>query len=317
MSERKYTYDVAFSFLNDDLGLAQQLDQHLQDTMKTFVYANRQEELIGTDGADRFTQIFGQQARTVVVLYREMWGKTRWTRVEERAIKDRAFEEGCDFLSVFPLDDPPGKPVWLPKTRLWGDIRQTGVRGAAAVIEARVRSAGGEVRPQSPGEQASRISEQIGFAKRRNEFLNSEIGVKLANAAADALRAKTQELAESITGTEEAMTIEYRQHNPRIWEVFSYGWHLRFLWQSTCVNSLREAFLEVVLSRDPNPFSQQPALQPWRGRFSFDLCPTGDPLWRDEDPDPGWHTCEKLADYLFRKFLDNFGPDRIRAEAPT
>ena len=316
MSEGEFRYDVAFSFLHEDLGLVQQVNDELRDRMKTFVYANRQAELIGADGVERFSEVFGREARTAVVFWREMWGKTPWTRVEEQAIKERGMEEGYQFLTVFPLDDPPGKPVWLPNTRLWGDIRQTGVRGAATVIEARVRSAGGDVRPQSAAQEASCISERIAFAKRRSEFLNSYEGVAEAKAAVDTLRAKTRELAQSITATEEAITIEFRQGNGPLWEVFSYGWHLHFLWESTCLNSLRDASLRVRLYKDQNDMLFQPVSQVWTGFFRFDLFPCGDPLWTDEEHDPHWYTSEKLAEFLFKKFLHYFGPDRIRVEAP-
>ena len=66
-----YKYDVAFSFLAQDEQLASQLNDHLQDRAKTFLYSKRQERLAGTDGEETFNSVCGEHARVVVVLYRE------------------------------------------------------------------------------------------------------------------------------------------------------------------------------------------------------------------------------------------------------
>jgi hypothetical protein len=66
-----YKYNVAFSFLAQDEQLASQLNDHLQDRAKTFLYSKRQERLAGTDGEETFNSVFGEHARVVVVLYRE------------------------------------------------------------------------------------------------------------------------------------------------------------------------------------------------------------------------------------------------------
>ena len=54
-----FKYDVAFSFLTRDEGLALQLNDLLQDRIKTFVYSERQKELAGTDGEVQKRKIFG------------------------------------------------------------------------------------------------------------------------------------------------------------------------------------------------------------------------------------------------------------------
>ena len=74
-----YKYDVAFSFLQRDEPLALQLNDLLQDRVKTFIYPERQKELAGTDGEETFGKVFGEEARLAVVLYRSEWGETKWT----------------------------------------------------------------------------------------------------------------------------------------------------------------------------------------------------------------------------------------------
>jgi hypothetical protein len=36
---------------------------------------------------DQFSKVFGEESRVVAILYREQWGQTKWTRIEETAIK--------------------------------------------------------------------------------------------------------------------------------------------------------------------------------------------------------------------------------------
>ena len=43
-------YDVAFSFLSQDEEVARQLHEELQGRVEVFYYAERQTELVGTDG---------------------------------------------------------------------------------------------------------------------------------------------------------------------------------------------------------------------------------------------------------------------------
>lgn len=109
--------DVAFSFNALDEGLATQLNDLLSDRMKTFIYSERQRDIAGKDGQEKFSDIYGKAARLVVVLFRPEWGETPWTRVEQGAIRQRAFDEGWDFTTFIPTVQKPTMPKWLPKTR--------------------------------------------------------------------------------------------------------------------------------------------------------------------------------------------------------
>src|SRR5437870_578606 len=100
---RQYEYDVAFSFLKDDEPTAAYLADLLAERYKSFVYSKKQEEVVGTDGQETFNAVFGERARAVVVLYRDGWGATPWTRIEQTAIQNRAMREGWDFLLFVKL----------------------------------------------------------------------------------------------------------------------------------------------------------------------------------------------------------------------
>ena len=64
--EEKWKYAIAFSFLQQDEGLATQLNDLLQDRFRTFLYSKAQERLAGADGQQIFTDVFGSETRTVV-----------------------------------------------------------------------------------------------------------------------------------------------------------------------------------------------------------------------------------------------------------
>ena len=130
-----FRYDIAFSFMKEDEGLATQINDRLQDRYRTFLYSKAQEQLGGTDGEKTFNDVFGNQALSVAVLLRAGWGKTPWTRIEETAIRNRAFNEGYDFTTF--IVTVPGTPIpdWLPKARIWYNIERFGLDGAAAVLE--------------------------------------------------------------------------------------------------------------------------------------------------------------------------------------
>ena len=99
----EYKYDVAISFVKEDEALAEQLNNKLKETLTTFLYSERQKEIAGRDGEKAFNEVFFQQSRIVVVLYRDSWGKTPWTRMEETAIRNRAFDDGYDFTTFIPV----------------------------------------------------------------------------------------------------------------------------------------------------------------------------------------------------------------------
>jgi hypothetical protein len=134
----EYKYDVAFSFLAKDEALATELNDLLADRLRTFLYSKKQGEIAGTDGEETFNDVFRQEARMVVVLYRSNWGQTPGTRIEETAIRNRAYNEGYDFVKFVVLDESGSVPQWLPKTQIWIGLKRWGIPGAASVIEARV-----------------------------------------------------------------------------------------------------------------------------------------------------------------------------------
>ena len=184
--EERFKYDVGFSFLAEDEGLALRLAELLTDRFRTFVFSQRQKELAGRDGEQAFADVFAEESRTVVVLYRQRWGTTTWTRIEETAIRGRAYDEGYAFALFVPLDAKPTVPVWLPKTRLWYGLERYGDAGLLAVIERLVEEKGGARSEETLKMRADRLARELRIADARKQFIggyNHADGAKATAAA--------------------------------------------------------------------------------------------------------------------------------------
>jgi len=209
-----FEYDVAFSFLAQDEAIALQLNDLLQERFKTFLYSERQKELAGRDGEVAFNEVFAAQARSVVVIYREGWGQTPWTRIEETAIRNRAHSEGYDFCLFVPLGDRASVPRWLPKNRLWIGYDRWGATGTAAVIEARVSELGGTPHVETLEDFAAREGRKARFEAERASALNrgdlSQLVTGEAAKVTSALRAAT----DRFNGAQDAIRLTFHQTKP-------------------------------------------------------------------------------------------------------
>jgi TIR domain-containing protein len=167
------TYDVAISFLSQDEPLALKLYEQLSENLSVFVYSKKQEQVAGTDGLETFRQAFRSQSRLVVVLYRDGWGQTPWTGVEELAIKDRMFHGGWKPLLLVTLDCHSTYPLWIPEHEVRLDYTKF-ANDLVGAIKLRVQELGGELREETAVGKAQRMSEIAAAQAERNSKLNSE-----------------------------------------------------------------------------------------------------------------------------------------------
>lgn len=155
--------------------------------------------------------MFGKQSRLVVVLYRAGWGKTPWTRIEETAIRNRAYNEGYSFVLFVPLEEKPSVPAWLPKTQLWIGFNRWGVDGIAPVVDARFQELGGTPHEESIEDRAVRLEKAVNFESLRQHHLKSEVGVKAADAAYELLVQSIIERVPSLQTSAPSLGIEAKQ----------------------------------------------------------------------------------------------------------
>jgi hypothetical protein len=175
-----FKYDIAISFLGNDLSLAEQLATLLRDRMSVFLFTERQGEIAGSDGLNTLSLVFGGQARLVVILYRPGWGETPWTRVEETAIKNRGLQKGWDFILLIPLDQNPTVPPWIPRPQIWLSYTQYGLPTAVPVLERKLEEAGGVAMPVTAQSRAAEFKRHAEWKEKAAALRRSQEGVDAA-----------------------------------------------------------------------------------------------------------------------------------------
>ena len=296
-------YDIAFSFLADDEPPARALSEKLAGRATTFVYSERQKDLAGKDGVETFSAVFRRQARLVVVLYRDGWGKTKWTRIEETAIKERYLDEGMSFLLVVAMKPRPTLPAWLPRTRLYFNLAEFGLDGAVAAIVARFQEAGGEPRDESPSELAARLAE----AKRRRDtdvaWLHSFEGARGAYEEFRRIGEYWRTEAATIPG------FDVRVHD-RTTYVRSDGGSIAASWSPGFANTTEHGVLAVqewdgrIAARDLGEYFDFEAKPTRHWRFAFDVDEAGTRGWREMEGRDRFYTSEALAKMLLTQLVN-------------
>lgn len=278
----EYEYDVAFSFLKDDEPLAVNLADTLAERYKSFVYSKKQEEIVGTDGEETFSAVFDKRARSVVVLYRNGWGTTPWTRIEQTALQNRGLREGWDFMLFVKLDVAATMPKWLPHSYIWHDFERYGPVGAAGAISSLIQRSGGTPHIESLDQKAERVRREIAFEEKRKRFLNSDDGVNAGRASVNELIAALEERATRI-----AMNLKRSKVSNEA-SVFASAAAMMVSWRCRYSNTTDEAFLEVSYWAGHPPmwgvhYMIEPPDKLGSYRYELDLSPSEEPVWRDVD----------------------------------
>lgn len=316
-----YKYNVAFSFLAQDEPLATQLANLLQDRHSVFLYSQEQERLAGRDGEYAFNEVFSKEARVVVILYRQGWGQSPWTRIEETAIRNRAFEHGFDFALFVALEDKTTLPEYVPKNRLWIGLARFGLDGAASVIDARIQELWGKPRAPSLEERAARAQKMVEFNAFRTQYLQSIEGVKAARASFSELLQRFSQRVPAIQLEAPYLSLEanfYQRLSMMV--VLCRGPALRIALHLQYPNSLEDACIEATTW---NGHPQVPGLyEPGLGirpnqalRLTPDLISGNYFLWRLDSPENSEPlnvdgACEHILNWWLQESIDALSQNR-------
>lgn len=314
MAGEEYEYDVAFSFVKDDEPTATALNDLLQDRLSTFLYSKRQEDLAGTDGEQSFSEVFGEKSRIVAVIYRNTWGDTPWTRIEETAIRNRAFEEGYDFVVFIPVEEGAKLPRWLPKTQLWVGFKRWGLEGAASVIESRVQAAGGEPREETASQRAVRLKRQIQAEESRKSFLNSIEGVNAALQELETLYSTIETSCEEIKG-DSGYEMRCQRTNDRRFDVCAGGFCIGIDFHYNCRNSLDGSYLKISMFNGTVPRMGRhfPFEKPQRvseSKYNFDRNWAENTGWWDPEKSQFIST-QRLADHMLKILMNRIHKEQV------
>jgi hypothetical protein len=294
-------YEVAFSFCKEDESLSSQMNDLIQDRYSTFIYYEKQKELAGKDGEIEFKKVFRNESRVVVILYRSNWGNTPWTRMEETAIRERAYDEGYNFTLFIPTENNIKMPEWLPRQRLWYGLERYGVDGAASVIELKIQENFGQIREENAEEKAKRLQRKIAYEKKKRRLLNSIDGVQAAYNEIKTLFAIIEDIADKSTDKEVGLLfIVHKGDKYCDFFTISGNYCIQTKWESYSWNTLSGSYLLVELTtpirnrRNPIIYSKY--------KFLFDLNEANNYGWLSSDKK--FFSSESLANYLFKILLN-------------
>jgi hypothetical protein len=201
-------YDVAISFLSADLALATALADKLSDGLKLFFYPRSQEDLAGKNGLEAMRLSFlPAESRIVVVLYRDTWGETPWTRIESTAIQEGCLGGGWERLFFVMVDKSSKPPKWLPTTQIRLNFPDFGIEQAVGAIKARAQEAGSVIKPLAPAERAQLARRETEYVNERAQ-LRSVFGASAAKKAAVAVFESLRKVCAELNA-EGSLTIEF------------------------------------------------------------------------------------------------------------
>ncbi len=272
--------DVALTFLSEDEPIALKIADELRDRVDVFFYADRQAELVGTDGEESFGEVFRDRARIVVVFYRTGWGETMMTRAEKSAIKQRAAREGYGFTIWVMLDPEKVLPSFVDPQHIWFDYHRWGVSGLASVIEQKLRDAGKETRPRSFWDEMQLAATHLDQTALRSGFKGQSEALTFVQ---DERRRIESHLRQTVTRLDElspnvgfSLKVE-----GRFWKVYSYPYCCTFWFEDSASNTARPTRLCARLNRDDSKRIEQ---SKWRElalklTLAPSLDPEGKPCW--------------------------------------
>lgn len=303
-SNTLHKYEVAFSFLKEDEAIAYELNDLIQDRMSTFIYSKAQEKLAGTDGEESFNKVFYEEARIVVVLYRDGWGQTSWTRIEEIAIRNRAFEKGWDFLLIIKLDDKAILPHWVPRVNIWLDYERFKTEKAVGVIEYKINSAGGNSRPETVKERANRLQRHLKAKQERVEYLSGMQAGSDAKKETQRITSLLKEHYEYIHSLKIKGGVPEMLESNTLYGFGKGGFFLLYMYTDTA-NYYATDSIKMVLCENLNTY--KPYIKPdilKEVAYNFDRSLSGSIGWVNAENDEGFCSSEELVDSWVKDFLD-------------
>ena len=311
-AERKYKFEVAFSFLKQDESLAHQINDLIHDRLETFIYTEQQKLIVGTDGVETYTRVFLEEARIVVVLYREEWGTTPFTRIEENAIKQRNSEEWLDFIVFISLDKK--KPKWVSKTNMWYDLDRWGIKPAAAIIEKRVSEYGGQIREETVVDQAARHKREIIRNQKREEYLVSREGLTDIQNEINQLLLLAEKNIDEIIDADAGLNFGKKKSEIQ-YGCFAEGIGLTFKLYQRWSNTLRDSHLEIFIAPNSyyDPYSHERGSVLKKEEYIFYLNDEGTKGWVRKKDKEGFNTTEQLVTYWQKYFLERTRKERLKS----
>ena len=106
MSSKKYKYDVALSFANEDRNYVKQIADNLKlSGVKVFYDEYETSKLWGKNLYEHLDDVYQRKAKYVLMFISKNYEKKLWTNHERRSAQARAFKENDEYILPIKLDD--------------------------------------------------------------------------------------------------------------------------------------------------------------------------------------------------------------------
>ena len=296
--------------MQDDETLVTQLNDALQERYENFLYSKRQQELAGADGEKVFNEVFGERARAVVVVYRDTWGTTPWTRIEETAIRigasAKATTSACSCLSASRRGLRSGyrrtaygitTGALDSKRRLPSLTHISNTKRELDVLSSRF---------SKPMARLDRALQQQG---RREVFLHSYEGVGLATTAYREILTRLENWAASDEA--KRVGVAYKRNDLAFVLLHSGGriaavTSLDIVWRRTYANDLKDDFVQVAIWDGhppfPGTFLFDKPQQKTSWKFEFDLSGTNEVVFVERSGEGRTLSIEGFVEEIVRRY---------------
>lgn len=319
MPDQDPVYDIAISFLYQDLALAQALYDELTKGLKVFFFPRNQEELAGSDGLESMRAPFRAQSRLNLVLYRPKWGKTPWTGVEEAAIKESCLATSYKSIFFLVIEPTSEIPPWLPETHVRFNLADFSLEQAVGAIKARVQERGGHYKPMTPSRKVELLQIEEEYQRDRGQISSPE-GIRKIYENVEVLFAEIVAQLESINGSghlsiDHQIELRFGDQHQRC----SLGMNrlgMSAVWFQRYSNSLGDdAFLivrefnENLIIPPGHMHVQQPEMLK-EEKYDPDISRTREYVWKPKRGKTELISSKELAAKLMLQFLELVERDR-------
>jgi hypothetical protein len=251
-------------------------------------------------------------SRVVVVLFRDPWGKTPWTRVEETAIGERCLKQGWPGLVFVNLDQTSTTPKWVPMTQVRFGMQAYGMEGLVGAIKARVQEHGGKLVPVDAITEMARVQRERNYLADREDMMRDRrwiegvVHTSITNSLQELMVLIKKANAYhgfDIVGSADGRSCVMRSdfvsqgvawHQPIYNRVEDDAQH------GECYLRASEFSGTLALPGENRWFVQQP-VELKRHKFKVDVSGTRELIWKDGKK---MIPADGLADHLVRIFLD-------------
>jgi hypothetical protein len=247
--------------------------------------------------------VFSEESRIIVVFQSADWSNTKWTKIEETAIRNRGYEDGYDFVILIPTEKNVTAPKWLPKNRLWIGLERWGIESAASVIEAHVQEFGGSVKELTLAEKIALAESKSKQKNSREQLLKSVDFFKLAEAEFEKLIFLIDLEAKEVQQKLGDWHLKIFRNSTNGINMVSYGHTMTFLKNHEhFAMSFVDQYVDEHLKIAQNFNVMKRILEE---KKKFDINENDEYGWSDVDTRKNFLTTQKLADRYLKTYFEH------------